>query len=247
MPAARDAGAGQIAHGALERRDGVGRRAAAAELVEREQRDVHVGIAGGGERRRTGIGVVALAQAAQCLQPDNRGIVSPAGSHDAVQLRGRDLRRRGRRGAQRQPADLRVGIMRGGTQGIDVDQRGAGQRFEGEAAHARAGDRFTLGGNRQAPQHRHRVLARRASFALRSNECLETLRHTQSIGDRLSTAGHVHQHPLRGFSLGRSLVRQAAERIAERLAHVGLRLDLQPRGEGIRSAVDRRRCRRREP
>ena len=50
VPAARRAGARQIADRALERGDGVGRRAARAQLIQREQRDVDVAIAGGGER-----------------------------------------------------------------------------------------------------------------------------------------------------------------------------------------------------
>ena len=99
--------------------------AAAAELIEREQRDVRVAIAGGGQRRRhTPSASWRIAQ--RCAAPRAARSASRRRGRrvsDAVQLRGRDLRRARPPRAHRQPADLRVGIVRRGSQRLDVDAR----------------------------------------------------------------------------------------------------------------------------
>ena len=77
-------------------------------------------------------------------------------------------RRRRRRRAHREPADLRVGIVRHRAQHRIVDRRRADQRFERQAAHAHAGRRLARRRRRETAQQGDRVAAgRRAACGAR--------------------------------------------------------------------------------
>jgi hypothetical protein len=247
MPVAGHTGARQIAGHALERRHGVGRRAARAELIEREQADMRVAIAGRDQRRGAGLGVVARPQAAQRLEARDRRVVDASRGQQAVKIRGRHLRRRGRRRAHRQPANLRVRVVRRRAQGFHIEGGGSRQRLEGEPADARAGHRFTFHRDREAAQQRQRLVGRRSQLALDPNEAFETLRNAQAVGHRLRASRHLDQHALRAFHLRRVDVRKAAERIADRFAHVRFGFDFQARDKRARHRLDSRGGRGAEP
>ena len=109
----------------------------------------------------------------------------------------------GRGRAHRQPADLRVRILRRGAQHAVVHGRRADQRFERQAPHARAGGRLAAPGRRETAQHGDRVSAGRTHLAMKAHQRLESLRDAEPVGDRFGARRHLEQRSLRRLDLRR--------------------------------------------
>ena len=185
----------RIGHLPRQRLDGLRRRPAGAELVQGEQRDVRIGVAGGGERRVAGTGVLPRAQRTERLVAHQAGLVTEPGADGG----GAAGRLPARRGAHHEAADLRVRIRDRPLQGRLVHRAGIDQRLEREAADARVPQRIVaepgvgigrpgrlLNGarrlwrnRRQRGERGHRLGARRVQLSVEPHQRLEPLGHAE--------------------------------------------------------------------
>ena len=72
------------------------------------------------------------------------------------------------------------------------------------------------------------------------NERFEPFRDAEAIADRVAVRGQFEQRPLGTLDLARRRIRQTADRLADRRAHIGLGFDFQTRRERSRRRVDDR-------
>ena len=187
-----------------------------------------VAIGGRGNR------AIAAPVAAQRFEPDHRRrIVEAAAQNGAV---GGSLRViRCGSGAHGDAPCLRVGIMCGRRERGAVDAVRRDERLERKAPHARPARRLAARRRHQTTKQRRGIVGQRPDFLGRSRERLERFGDAESIGHRAGASRHVDERALRILDLLGGRVRQTSDCLAQRGAHVAVRLRLEPGGErGLR-------------
>ena len=253
MPAARGRRvATRSVDGALERGDRIRRRAAGAELIEREQRDVRVAIAAAADRRGARVGVAARARG--CAAP-RAGRSASRRARPAVST----LVRRVARPPLAAPAAgaaARIASRRTCASGSCAARARAPHRRPPPAAISASSARRRT----RAPVERLAVAPARASrrsSAIASRSGARSLRCSRTSAskpfatpsrsvDRLGARRHLEQRPLRALRpapRSRTAGGRCVSQIAARTS--GVRFDLQPRDERRRRRRRSRTARRR--